>query len=274
MRIACLGTLATFLFLSLPAFSTGDAQHLLEARFQKKVFFIRGFYRDSKLVYDAQGNVQGTPSAGPWTLALFRVDSCDARPGEFVLEGKRAVEVYDRGQTKFVTKLPPKAEDLQITVEMPADAVTDAALDVLAGRIFESGVSPDQLPEWWRPFFTKKEKMWTDIGGGNPIPGLELDGEPVFRPGQNGVSFPRAVITADPKYQGIARQAKYQGTAYIEAIVSKDGVPERMEVTQPLGMGLDDDAVETVRNWRFEPAELKGQPVAVVVVVEINFRLF
>src|SRR5207253_2469628 len=46
----------------------------LESRFQKKVFFIRGFYVEDHLVYDAQGNVEGNPATGPWSIAAVRVE--------------------------------------------------------------------------------------------------------------------------------------------------------------------------------------------------------
>jgi len=274
MRAHRLVTLAACLLFSLQAFSAGEAQHLLDTHFQNKVLFIRGFYSDSKLAYDAQGNVKGTPSVGPWSLALFRVDFCYARQGEFVLGGKRAAEVYDRDKNKFVTTLPPKTEDLQITVEAPSDTISDATLDALADRMFESRITSDEVPEWWRPFFSRQQKALKDYAGGNPIPGLELHGEPVFRAAQGRVTPPKLLAHSEPKYQEIARQAKYQGITVLNLIVSKEGVPQRLEVVKPLGMGLDDNAVETVRNWRFSPAMLNGQPVPVLISVEVNFRLF
>jgi len=45
-------------------------------------------------------------------------------------------------------------------------------------------------------------------------------------------------------------------------------------VQRSVGMGLDEKAVEAVRTWRFEPAHKDGQPVAVQVNVEVNFRLY
>jgi len=95
----------------------------------------------------------------------------------------------------------------------------------------------------------------------------------VFRVG-GGVSAPRALFTPDPEYSEEARKAKYQGTVVLWLIVGPDGRPNQVKVARTLGMGLDQKAIEAVRNWRFEPAKLNGSPVAVQINVEVNFRLY
>ena len=45
-------------------------------------------------------------------------------------------------------------------------------------------------------------------------------------------------------------------------------------IARSLGLGLDEKALEAVRQWKFEPARKDGQPVAVLVNVEVNFRLY
>ncbi len=95
----------------------------------------------------------------------------------------------------------------------------------------------------------------------------------VFRVG-GGVSAPRALETPDPEYSEEARKAKYQGTVVLWLIVGPDGKPHDIKVSRPLGMGLDQKAVEAVRNWKFQPAMKDGKPVAVQINVEVNFRLY
>ncbi|HVP55118.1 MAG TPA: energy transducer TonB [Candidatus Eisenbacteria bacterium] len=94
-----------------------------------------------------------------------------------------------------------------------------------------------------------------------------------FRVG-NGVSAPRALETPDPEYSEEARKAKYQGTVVLWLIVGPDGKPRDIRVSRPLGMGLDQKAIEAVNKWRFEPAMKDGRPVAVQINVEVNFRLY
>jgi TonB family protein len=89
-----------------------------------------------------------------------------------------------------------------------------------------------------------------------------------------GVSAPRAIATPDPEYSEEARKAKYQGVCVLWLIVGPDGRPRDIKVARTLGMGLDQKAIEAVRQWKFEPAMKDGQPVAVQINVEVNFRLY
>ena len=89
-----------------------------------------------------------------------------------------------------------------------------------------------------------------------------------------GVSAPRALYAPDPEYSEEARKAKYQGTVVLWVVVGPDGRPRDIRVQRTLGMGLDEKAIEAVRSWKFEPAKKDGQPVAVQINVEVNFRLY
>ena len=53
-----------------------------------------------------------------------------------------------------------------------------------------------------------------------------------------------------------------------------DGRAQQVRVQRSLGMGLDEKAIEAVRQWKFEPAKLNGQAVPVQINVEVNFRLY
>jgi periplasmic protein TonB len=95
----------------------------------------------------------------------------------------------------------------------------------------------------------------------------------VFRVG-GGVSAPRPVSTPDPEYSEEARKAKYQGTCVLWLVVGPDGRPRDIKIARSLGLGLDEKAIEAVRQWRFEPAMKDGKPVAVQINVEVSFRLY
>ena len=89
-----------------------------------------------------------------------------------------------------------------------------------------------------------------------------------------GVSAPKPLYTPDPEYSEEARKAKYQGVVVLWLVIGADGRPREIKVARPLGMGLDEKAVEAVRTWRFEPARKDNQPVAVMMNVEVSFRLY
>jgi periplasmic protein TonB len=96
----------------------------------------------------------------------------------------------------------------------------------------------------------------------------------VFWPGKGGVTAPRPIFDPDPEYSDAARKAKYQGSVLLWLIIGPNGRPRNIRVQRSLGMGLDEKALDAVSRWRFQPATLNGQPVAVQINVEVSFRLY
>jgi TonB family protein len=88
------------------------------------------------------------------------------------------------------------------------------------------------------------------------------------------VTAPIAIFTPEPKYTKKARLAKYQGIVDLQIIVTKQGLPADIKVVRHLGMGLDEKAVEAVKQYRFKPAMYHGHPVAVKMIVEVLFHLY
>ena len=95
----------------------------------------------------------------------------------------------------------------------------------------------------------------------------------VFRVG-GGVSPPKTLYAPDPEYSEEARKAKFQGTCVLWLIVGPDGRPRDIHIARSLGLGLDEKAIEAVKQWKFEPAMKDGKPVAVQINVEVDFRLY
>jgi periplasmic protein TonB len=77
----------------------------------------------------------------------------------------------------------------------------------------------------------------------------------------------------EPQYTKEARDARFQGDVLLDAVIGTDGKPESLEVRSGLGLGLDEKAIECVRQWRFKPAYKSGQPVRMTVTIEVNFHL-
>lgn len=89
-----------------------------------------------------------------------------------------------------------------------------------------------------------------------------------------GVSAPSCYYQPEPPYSEEARKAKYQGVVVLLAVVQPNGAISSAQVLKPLGMGLDEKAVETVKTWKCHPGEKNGAAVPVRVTVEVTFRLF
>lgn len=117
----------------------------------------------------------------------------------------------------------------------------------------------------------------TGIGSGSG-PGLGPGsgggtGGGAYRP-DAGVSAPRVIKQVRPSYTPEALRNKIQGTVILELVVTSEGYPSRIRVVRSLDPGgLDEGAVATVAQWRFEPGRLDGTAVDVRVTVWLDFTL-
>jgi TonB family protein len=90
-----------------------------------------------------------------------------------------------------------------------------------------------------------------------------------------GASDPTIVHRVDPQFSEKARKAKYQGICVLNIIVEPDGTPSNIRVSRKLGMGLDEKAIEAVKQWRFRPSMKDGHPVRYgPVEVDMDFHLY
>lgn len=97
----------------------------------------------------------------------------------------------------------------------------------------------------------------------------------VFNAGTGGYGSPACLYCPKPDFSDEAVKAKYQGVVEIETVVTADGRAIDPRVVKPVGMGLDEKAVEAVRTWRFTPARgPDGKPAAVRVLIEVSFHLY
>ncbi len=118
----------------------------------------------------------------------------------------------------------------------------------------------------------------TGLGDGNGAgfgPGERAGfGGDAYQPGHSGVGFPTCVYCPDAKYSDAARKAKFQGLVVLSIVVLPDGRPAKIEVVSGPGLGLDEEAVRAVSNWRFKPAlGPDRKPVATRIAIELQFRL-
>ena len=114
------------------------------------------------------------------------------------------------------------------------------------------------------------------IGPGNGVgTGLGSNGGSgggVYRPG-NGVSNPVPIFRPEPQYSEEARKAKWQGSVLISLVVDENGKTTDIHVVRPLGLGLDEKAIEAVSKWLFKPGMKDGKAVKVQAQIEVTFRL-
>lgn len=94
---------------------------------------------------------------------------------------------------------------------------------------------------------------------------------PVYRIGGD-VSAPVLINKIEPSYSLKACEVHFSGTVLLSVIVDEHGLPRNIKVIRPLGLGLDEKAIEAVHQWRFRPGMKGGHPVSTKAQVEVNFR--
>ncbi len=88
-----------------------------------------------------------------------------------------------------------------------------------------------------------------------------------------GVSEPVLQNHIEPEFSEEARRAKFPGVVTVDLIVDANGMPQNVHVAHGVGMGLDEKAVEAVKQYRFKPAMENGKPVAVEMNVVVSFEI-
>lgn len=113
-------------------------------------------------------------------------------------------------------------------------------------------------------------------GGGNGYgPGYGGNaGGGVYQVGGR-ISAPEVLHSVEAEFSDEARRAKYQGVCLISLIVDAQGNPQNIRVARTLGMGLDEKAIEAIRQYKFRPAMKDGKTaVPVAITIEVDFRLY
>ncbi len=87
------------------------------------------------------------------------------------------------------------------------------------------------------------------------------------------VKAPVTINRTKPNYTEAARKGRITGVVVVEAIVNKQGEVEQVKVLKGLPLGLSDEAEQAVKQWRFHPGTLNGQPVEVIFTLTVTFTL-
>ncbi|MBZ5618834.1 MAG: energy transducer TonB [Acidobacteriia bacterium] len=87
------------------------------------------------------------------------------------------------------------------------------------------------------------------------------------------ITAPTLLVKIDPEYTVEARRAKLQGVVVLHIEVDAQGQPRNIKLVESLGLGLDERAIEAVRQWKFHPGTINGKPAVTTALVHVTFRL-
>ena len=191
----------------------------------------------------------------------------------------------------FLVAPPPPPPPPPPPAAMPIKAVKVVQSDLMNGQLR----TPTKIPE--KVSMIKEEEqppMSASMGGvvgGVPggVPGGQMGGviggiissTPVAMPKvatpqrvrvSSGVQAGNLINKVQPVYPPIAKNARIQGQVLLQAVISKTGVVENLHAVSGHPM-LIPAAVEAVKQWRYKPYFLNGEPVEVETTIQVNFTL-
>ena len=185
----------------------------------------------------------------------------------------RKAELPGKAKVTVPAAKPPKIDRPEPPKDMPQPTMTIPAVTAAAG-ITEMPGALSGLPA--APSTGSGTGTGAGSGTGSGLgPGSGGGtGGGVYRPG-SGIVSPAVITEVKPAYTAEAMRAKIQGTVWIEAVVMPDGSVGNVQITRSLDptFGLDQEAIKAVKRWRFRPGTRSGQPVPVLVEIELTFTL-
>lgn len=254
---------------SAPAFELGQIEQHLKSKYAGRVLTLRNFYVSNWLRYTADGTVIGPEQTGTWTLySAVEIKRMKLYPDKLRVEGMRRALLYVAKKRNFEearTDLP-----LAVEIELPSAPVDEKTVDALLTKVFVASRQQlqDTVPPVWSVFLEKlrvARNENSEVQCDEP-PGTSHSKEP-------GVTAARILSKVDPDYTKVARVGKVQGKVILCMVVQRDGTVGNMEIKQPVGLGLDESAIDAVKQWRFQPATRDGNPIDLRATVEVSFRL-
>ena len=199
-----------------------------------------------------------------------------ARKVELPGKDQISVPVAKPAALVIVEKPPEKVEEPKAEPELVIPAKAMAAGTTVAVGVFESNGARSGLSQGSGSGGGAGTGTGTGIGSGTGS-GLGAGygggtGGGAYQPG-NGVQAPKLLKLVQPQYTADAMRAKVQGVVVLECIVLPDGTVGDARVKRSLPFGLDEEAIKAARQWRFSPGTRQGEPVAVIISIELSFSL-
>jgi TonB family protein len=257
------------------ASDSSTAEKQLRQDLENKVLSLRTPSASEKLQFDSAGQPVGTFLPAPWTTGgLLKVKLVSLKRGslridcERVLLALRAIRASS-GPPVLVPLLTGRS--VRLSLDLDSNLLDIDHVKAVLAKIFEEGDVQQKIAAYWKP----APEIVPDVRSSEQglVAGMLEGTRPVYRVKLGVVDPPKPLHAPDPEYTDEARKKQIQGTAVLLVIVNEKGMPEILEVTKDLGDGLDLEALAAVSGWRFKPAIRAGQPVAVMINVQVTFKL-
>jgi TonB family protein len=237
----------------------------------------RGNQKEADAFYTKAVSVLGSrPEAAPALIRLGISTWSSTKDPEAAVEFFQKAQVGDPAHAgpaltwmALTQKQPAAAEDFfkqALALESPGSAEQALTMELYSSFLNRQNRS-SEASSWQEQAGAARKTLGAHtlaVNRPSGIAGVRIGG---------GVTAPKLLSKVEPSYTEEARLAKYQGTVVVATDIGTDGTAQSMRVVRGLGLGLDEEALKAISQWKFQPAAKDGQPVAVQATIEVNFRL-
>jgi TonB family protein len=292
--------------------NVGITEDELKQMLVGKALYLRGGYLGDTLNFDEHGHIDGHSPQGSYTLSAIQIDRVHLTKKKVELEGARyglrflgqlanedpskALERVRITPRKKMVKISIEREQIVIPKKMKehkpvkekemrakqaatatpeADAKSEISitpshtarvLKEALDQIFAQGLDERMMadmPDFWKLYYQAVAEK-ADYRPKDPS---------ILR--QNTVDRKARLLTSfEPDSNEFAQAAGVAGMSQYHAVIGPDGKVGEVAVSRPIGFGLDESAVAAIRKAKFEPAIKDGKPVAVLLDLDVPFRIF
>jgi TonB family protein len=234
-------------------------------RLKGKILALRHLTPNSTIKYDEAGTILGKAIGGDWTLhSDLEVTSILHKDQTLYITGNRLSLSFEAWKSGSRTPwYLPTSEEIEIQIKTSKSSTFDLDKQLQKAFLTRREDLPENLPPYWERFLRCESLAAADCPHKRPQAAEISSGGKVNEPNLKKMK--------QPSYSSAARNRRLEGQVQLLAVVDKTGRVSYVEVIQPLGLGLEERAVEAVRKWIFEPGTIDGLPGAVSIRVMVNF---
>ncbi len=258
----------------------------LSASLLKHFVVVRNYYIEAQLTFDSNGKLTstGTPGFGPNEGRIY-VEDVRLEAGKLVIVGNRPIDVYAEKENR----LQPTNFGRKVTLEiaLPSGQAPKITIPAVMEKVFLTSGEIDKIKcsSDENKSFVERLQVSRDLNRKLPLPPKEPEartidelhtacypiGDRAYWP-KRGIKLPKPIKAPEPYSSGAVEHAHPAGTCVLLLIVDANGKPASFIISHPAGYGLDEAALESVRNWIFKPGAFLDQPVAVAMTVQVYFH--
>jgi TonB family protein len=263
---------------------TGLSEAKLKAQFEGKVVSLHHFYSEEFQRFDADGVAKEDYKTCPWTMCgKLIADKVSVSKSKVKIEGRRAWVLF-KGEPRQIS-YAKSADRVEIAIDLGEGSDQEKRLNVAFSKIFLVGKQnfADDVPDFWKPIFEVKPAAIPTAGAPKVEAVAERPAEPAAttekpKPPKRvrvsqGVTEGSLIHKVTPNYPSSARWTHITGTVVMAALIDKEGNIANLVIVKPVGGGLDEAAYEGVKQWKYKPYFLQGQPVEIDTQITVNFVL-